>query len=681
MTDYTTRAKRAIIQKNKNRGSLMIEEEFENNQVNTNFNNIHRISVSGLKLPSGSKNAETSLVSTGNDVNSTNISRLKRSDGDLLYINRSNYLGESNNSFLNMNSQQQHINNSYNPDRSIVLNESRINIVPLSHSKHPSADEKFFSKKSPSHGHVLNSGNNSSYSPFISHNHNVSINASVLNNEKNYGQADHQRNMHLHRNNREIVSSTYIGASGVRSVSSNLTPRNHFQEPESKNSQIPISNNSYQNYKNYQNNFPNFSNLNSVNSSRFIPLQNIGPKNHKINKSHDNLKNKIKQGLFSYPKSNTSVSSIKEPEEVNSMLSIPRIFSDKYQINKNNSNGNLSNRSVLLEEESSMYSMKKNDSSSSFFNKYRIGGQNLNNQSIANLEEEVDKNDKSKLVNENLNAQKEKYHTFANENKFIMSGSGSPLISKENELNKSLQANKFIYVDNYKEKPKYERESRRMLLEMVKIHSKNNNKDLHDISKELKISELIFNRMLSKGKEIKDSTKEVSKFLPNNKIDKTGTDLGQTNLNNYNKEVEKLNFNNNAKNNYDSNQKNLHKDKILPANSLTNSVEIKNNNFEINNNYYAPVNLSAENTKPFFVYNMEEDSPDKLNLIFSLIIPKILFMNIYSPNSSEFQKVPFLFQLSPSNYSHVYGIEHYNFLWCDTNSFSPVFYFNLGRVY
>jgi hypothetical protein len=667
MTDYTSRAKKALIQKNKNRGSLMIEEEFENNQISSNFNNIHRISTSGIKLPSGSKNVESSIVSIGNEVNSTNVSRLKRSEADLLYMNRSNYSGGSNNSFVNMNSHQQNINNSFNPDRSIVLNESRINLVPLSNSKQYSADEKKFSKKIQNQGQ----GNiNNNYSGLISHNHNLSINTSLLNGDKNFNHSEHKRNFQTNNNGNAF------------NLSPGFQHKNHFMEPEVKVSQnlqqnlhprslTPNSHFSYNpnlNYKNYQNNFPNFSNLNSVNSSRFIPLQNIGPKNHIINKSHDNLKYKIKQGLFSYPKSNISVSSIKEPEEVNSLLSIPRIFSDKYQINKNNSNANLSNKSVLLEEDSSIYSMKKNDSSSSFFNKYRIG-QNLNNQSNANFEEELDKNEKSKNLVENNSTQKEKYHTFANEKIFNVSVSGSPLVSKENEVNKSFQANKILIVDNFKEKAKYERESRRMLLEMVKVYSKKNSKDLHDVIKELNISDLIFNKMLSKSKEIKDfSPQENSKIQSSNKIEKT--EIDENNIKKSNQDLEKHNINS-FKQSINSNQ-NIPKDKILPQNTLTNSVEIKNNNFEINNNYYAPVNLSAENSKPFFVYNMEEDSPEKLNLIFSLIIPKILFMNIYSPNSSNFQKVPFVFQLSPSNFSHVYGIEHYNLLWCDTNSLSPV---------
>jgi hypothetical protein len=110
------------------------------------------------------------------------------------------------------------------------------------------------------------------------------------------------------------------------------------------------------------------------------------------------------------------------------------------------------------------------------------------------------------------------------------------------------------------------------------------------------------------------------------------------------------------------------------ANNNKNSLEIKNNKFEINNNYYGTINLpGADNSNISinqFLYNMDEDSHEKLNLVNFLITPRVLYMNINSINSTN--KVPFLFQLSPTSLCHVYGFEHYIFQWNELNTFNQV---------
>lgn len=112
-------------------------------------------------------------------------------------------------------------------------------------------------------------------------------------------------------------------------------------------------------------------------------------------------------------------------------------------------------------------------------------------------------------------------------------------------------------------------------------------------------------------------------------------------------------------------------------------MEIKNNNFEINNNYFGTINvpesgasgtsgntLTNNKSLPQFIYNLEEDSNEKINLLCYLSIPRILRIKIGS--NSNVHKVPFMFQLSPTNLCHVYGVEHYILQWSDLYNMAPV---------
>ena len=115
-------------------------------------------------------------------------------------------------------------------------------------------------------------------------------------------------------------------------------------------------------------------------------------------------------------------------------------------------------------------------------------------------------------------------------------------------------------------------------------------------------------------------------------------------------------------------------------------MEIKNNNFEINNNYFGTINvpesgasvtsgtiggtLTNNKSLPQFIYNLEEDTNEKINLLCYLSIPRILRIKIGS--NSNVHKVPFMFQLSPTNLCHVYGVEHYILQWSDLYNMAPV---------
>jgi hypothetical protein len=117
-------------------------------------------------------------------------------------------------------------------------------------------------------------------------------------------------------------------------------------------------------------------------------------------------------------------------------------------------------------------------------------------------------------------------------------------------------------------------------------------------------------------------------------------------------------------------------------NQLSSSLEIKNNNFEINNNYFATVNsIKKAETKlaskaiPQFIYNMDEESSEKVNLICFLVSPRVLQMKIGSINSTDStnnHKIPFIFHLTPTSLCYEYGLEHYVFQWSELKSASPV---------
>ncbi len=253
MTDYTTRAKKALLQNKKTRSSLLVEDEFANIQASSNLSNIHRISSSKIKLPTKEPNINGLLG---------NVPRLKRSEADLLYNNNfnGNNISSSSNfstgqvGHLSQFSNPYYQNNSLSGNNSII-NESKfnlVNLVPLT------SNEK---QKNYSNGNFTNS-------PIISHNHNQSINTSLLNQE-NIALKKYQ----LNRDNSSDHS---------KSRSNSINNIGH----ENRNI---LS-------QNFQNEIKNNFNLqHSVNTSRYIPIQNIGPKQHKTNKSYDNYKSKIKQ--------------------------------------------------------------------------------------------------------------------------------------------------------------------------------------------------------------------------------------------------------------------------------------------------------------------------------------------------------------------------------------------------
>ena len=69
-------------------------------------------------------------------------------------------------------------------------------------------------------------------------------------------------------------------------------------------------------------------------------------------------------------------------------------------------------------------------------------------------------------------------------------------------------------------------------------------------------------------------------------------------------------------------------------------------------------------------YSLDENSPEKINWLFYLATPRILFIVVRNN-----QTIPFIFKLLPSMLCHSHMIEHYILQWCDIQSITPVYLF------
>lgn len=109
---------------------------------------------------------------------------------------------------------------------------------------------------------------------------------------------------------------------------------------------------------------------------------------------------------------------------------------------------------------------------------------------------------------------------------------------------------------------------------------------------------------------------------------------------------------------------------------ISNSLEIKNNNFEINN-YYGNYNNNSVDDKannlntskflsiilfniaktgqvsPLTTYDLNENSDEKLKWLSNLITPRVMTMRY------DKDIVPFIFKLVPTNLCFTHGLEHY----------------------
>ena len=171
----------------------------------------------------------------------------------------------------------------------------------------------------------------------------------------------------------------------------------------------------------------------------------------------------------------------------------------------------------------------------------------------------------------------------------------------------------------------YQKESRRMMAEYIKVLSlSNENLSVNDIITNENINELVLLKPI-KEKSLNITTNHIdNSFLTSNK-------------------------------------------KNEPFSILEMSKAESSNNF-----LNAPNSFKLVNN---FLKDMNDESKDKISLITFLSIPRIMNMII-----SNNKKYSFIFYSSPTNISCMYGIETYIFKWNECKNFSLMGYFDLINV-
>ena len=378
--------------------------------------------------------------------------------------------------------------------------------------------------------------------------------------------------------------------------------------------------------------------MNNKNKSRNYS-SNIGKKRQDFNKKkvfnektvqvNNNSKNKIKlrppfsPGLFSYnkpvqiiPQNRTQNSrNIKK----NNNFFNSNVFSsqpDYTKISSIDKNYNLTNNMFLssVNKKTSTKNSLLLSNSTINLNKYKISINDSNKNPSFDSSEKQNINkfiNKSINLNINFNYEKDKSNSDKNNNIQIISQ----------------------YKNFFLTSPKYKTESRRMILEYIKILNKEE-RNIQKILKENNISEKVLNQK------------------------------------NVIKNKNKMNFNNNSVKFNNKELKNVlageaKKNPIMSGLNNSFSAESDNNtNSEENNETYMNIlnnkKNSAFNTnnKFTFVNDLNNQKKKKISLLNFLFVPKILNL-LESKNKSE----KYIFSLVPEVSTYMKGFENYKFIW------------------
>ena len=244
----------------------------------------------------------------------------------------------------------------------------------------------------------------------------------------------------------------------------------------------------------------------------------------------------------------------------------------------------------------------------------------------------------------------------------------SPIIPKM--LNKEQNSQSILVIDDYKDSsnllsnkhsrkrkifdhyinnPKNEKESRRMIIELVKVlnrqnHINNNNQiymhgDVDTILEKYNISKKVLNKEYILPKEFNSSTS-----FHNAIINKNNRTFGDINLNKSSLSSSMINnFNNSVMN-------------------LNNKVLLKN--------FQSPIKSNINN----FLINMNDEKKDKVNMINFLSVPRIMDLNFLN------NKYKYICFLCPNNICYINGIESYIFKLVDVKSYKLMGGFDLIKV-
>ena len=417
--------------------------------------------------------------------------------------------------------------------------------------------------------------------------------------------------------------------------------------------------------------------------------------NAKKNKSYGKLP--FRKGMFSYKNSlmNSTPMSYKDSN----------ISYNRFNYKGSNNNSLLSANLKLNLESDDNYNNKnltphisnheRVASSSSFdLNKYRITDKNMasllnsnrnikvstpniqaddpirkvqTNYYINNIfHKRINENNRSSLINSKKNFERKK--SLPNHPNSMEMLKISPIIPKM--LNKEQNSQSILAIEDYKDSsnllsnkysrkrkifdhylnnPKNEKESRRMIVELVKVlnrenHINNNNQiymhgDVDAILEKNNISKKVLNKEYILPKEFNSSS-----TFHNVIISKNNRTFGDINLN-------KSSLSSSMINNFNDSVMNL-------------------NNKVLSKNFQSPIKNNINN----FLINMNDEKIDKINMINFLSVPRIMDLNFLN------NKYKYICFLCPNNICYINGIESYIFKLVDVRSYKLMGGFDLIKV-
>ena len=441
--------------------------------------------------------------------------------------------------------------------------------------------------------------NNSRYNSFINKKGNINNSSLSLNfkNKKNnsYAKLPFKKGMFSYKNS--LVTST---------------PNNNYKNIFNQNKQNKI------NYK-YNNN---------------TSLLSANLKLNLENDDNDNNNNNISQNIIlhgRYPSSSSFDLS-------------------KYKISDNSLiNLNKSNKKLITPNISQKNSYKN---VSSFANNNNI------NNNIFQKKNYYNKNNNNNIIINNISSKKVNQNSMDNVRI-------SPIIPKKNNNNEQISPSLLI-IEDYKENTNYNNNS-----------NSNNNK-----------KRKVFDHFRNKNKNEKESRRLIIEYIKIlNRKNKNNLNRGDINTimtkNNISKKVlnqeiivKEFNssniFNNSA---IIQSNNNINNDMPLKP-SLNNSlINFNNSVMNLNNkvlskNFQSPI---KNNIKDFLI-NMNDEKKDKINMVKFLSTPKI--MNLYYLN----KKYKYVCYICPNNLSYINGIESYIFKFLDLKSHKLMGGFDLIKI-
>ena len=454
----------------------------------------------------------------------------------------------------------------------------------------------------------IKSNKNSRYNSFKKNNNNSSNSSLILNykNKKNksYGKLPFKKGMFSYKNS--LMNST--------------------------------PNNMYKNINNLSSNRMNY----KYNNNNSLLSANL-----KLNLDNDDNDNNLSQNIIIHGRISSSSSfdlnkyKITDKNLINH-LRPKNMTCSNYSNRNSNKNVGLYNNSNILNKKT--FTSKHNNIIINNFN-----NNNLNN----NLKNNVNNNMNNSKINNNKLSQNslEMFKISPIIPKLVNNkenNSPSLLIIDDYKDNininstKNLSNRKRKIFDHFKDKPDNEKESRRMIIEYIKVLKQKKYRN----QPETDINTIMINNNISK--------KVLNKEL-------TFKEFNSSNI--YNSFINTKNNKNNEANSIQSS----FNDSLI--NNFNNSV-VNINNEVLSKNFQSPIKNNISN----FLTNMNDVKKDKINMIKYLSIPK--YMNIIFLQ----KKYKYLCLLCPNNLSYINAIESYIFKFVDVKNNKPVGGFDLIKV-